>query len=82
MATIKEGWVIQRNDGKWLSDCEIVNHEETNETLFIPMYAEKLGDILADKANIFKDKESANDYIRRFCKNCKPVKVKIEILVE
>ena len=43
---------------------------------------EKLEDILADKTNIFKDKESANDYIRRFCKNCRPVKVEIRVVGE
>ena len=79
---IKEFWVIQRDDGKWFNDIEIVHHEETNETLFMPIYAEKIEDVLADKANIFKDKESANDYIRRFCKTCKPVKVEIRVVGE
>lgn len=77
-----EIWVIQRNDGKWFNDIEIVNHEEIDEILFMPVYAEKLEDILADKTNIFKDKESAEDYIRRFCKDCRPVKVKIEMVGE
>lgn len=82
MSKTEYAWVIQRDDGKWFNDIEIVNHEEIDEILFMPVYAEKLEDILANKTNIFKDKESANDYIRRFMKNCRPVKVKIEIVGE
>lgn len=70
-----ELYVIQRDDGELFCDIDITENGYKS-------YFTKHIEHCINNHSLFRTKKLAQDYINRFLQNCRPVKVKIEIVGE
>lgn len=75
MSKAEYAWVIQRDDGMLFCDIDIT------ENGYKPYFTKYIEHCI-NNHSLFRTKELAQDYINRFLQNCRPHKVKIEIVGE
>lgn len=75
MSKIEKCWVIQRDDRKLFCDIDI------EENGYKPYFTEHIEHCISNHST-FRTKELAQSYINKFLQNCRPVRIKIEIVGE
>lgn len=74
MSKTEYAWVIQRDDGKFFYDIGIVDD-------YSPYFCDDILICLLNGGR-FKARKDAQIYINKFLQNCRPARVKIEIIGE